>query len=452
MELLLENGATDALFVGGCVRDHLLGKHEDIIDLDIEVYGLSYDRMLEILAPRFRVDLVGKSFGVIKVDQQIDLSIPRTESKLGIGHKGFQILSNPNLTFDIAAARRDFTINAIGMRLDGTLVDPYNGAEDIQNKILRATSDAFGEDPLRVLRAMQFAGRFGFSLEDRTIAMCRDLKMEFATLSAERIWGEWWKWAVKSKFPSQGLETLKQTTWIDCFPQIARLVGTPQHPDYHREKDVFEHCKLTVDAAADIAGNNTLPEDERAVLLFAALLHDVGKPDTLTKNPDGYWSSPGHAEAGTQPARAFLEAMLAPHWLVDQVLPLIREHQTRMTADTQVASETFVRRLAVRLAPSNILMWAMLCESDAKGCLCDREHQSLEPWVAIAQKLGVSEEPPKMIVQGRDLISLGVVPGPEMGRILQQLFEAQLDGKFENLEQGIALFQAEKDRHRRYEQ
>lgn len=440
MELLLAQGATDALFVGGCVRDHLLGMQGTSPDIDIEVYGLNYERMLAILKPHFRVDLVGKSFGVIKVDQNIDLSIPRTESKLGIGHKGFKILSNPNLTFEIAAARRDFTMNAIGMRMDGTLVDPYHGADDIRSKILRATSDAFGEDPLRVLRAMQFAGRFGFFVEERTLAMCRNLKKEFSTLSEERVLGEWWKWAAKSKFPSQGLETLKKTTWIDCFPAIAHMVGTPQHPDYHKEGDVFEHVRMTVDAAANIAEQHGLSENERIVLLFAALLHDVGKPDTVTQNPEGHWTSPNHAEAGIPPAREFFETMFAPHWLVDQVLPLIREHQTRLSRETPEASETATRRLAVRLAPSNIRMWTMLCESDANGCISDREHRPLGPWIEFAQKLGVFETPPNMIVQGRDLISQGVAPGPEMGRILKYLFEAQLDGKFDDLVGGIALF------------
>ena len=445
MELLLKHGATDVLFVGGCVRDHLMGHHgasPDIdIDIDIEVYGLSYEQMQEILSPRYRVDLVGKSFGVIKVDQNIDLSIPRTESKLGIGHKGFEILSNPHLTFETAAARRDFTINAIGMRLDGTLVDPYHGVDDIRRKILRATSDAFGEDPLRVLRAMQFAARFGFSVDDKTLAMCRLLKSEFSTLSQERVWGEWWKWSVKSKFPSCGLEVLKQTTWIECFPQIARLIGTPQHPDYHQEGDVFEHIKMTVDVAANIAQKNNLPKNERAVLLFGALLHDIGKPETVTRTAEGFWTSPNHAAAGVAPGRAFLESMLAPHWLVDQVLPLIREHQTRLASTMPEASETAARRLAVRLAPSNIRIWAMLCESDATGCISDRPHRPLEPWIDLAQKLDVFEAPPKMIVQGRDLIPLGVEPGPEMGKILNRIFEAQLDGEFDDLQTGITWFQ-----------
>ena len=143
IDLLERGGATGVYFVGGSVRDHFLGQ-PNIKDVDIEVYGLNYEAIVGILSPHFRVNLVGRSFGTLKVDQQIDVSIPRRESKMGIGHKGFQVDSDPEMTFAEAAKRRDFTINAIGMTRDGTVVDPHHGVVDIQRKTLRATSGAFG--------------------------------------------------------------------------------------------------------------------------------------------------------------------------------------------------------------------------------------------------------------------------------------------------------------------
>ena len=447
MQLLQDGGAGDVLFVGGCVRDYLLGIPDAIKDIDIEVYGLSYEKIIAILSPHFRVDVVGKSFGTVKVDHGIDLSIPRRESKQGSGHKGFHVVPDPKMTFREAASRRDFTVNAIGMRLDNTIVDPYGGVDDLDRKILRATSDAFGEDPLRVLRGMQFSARFGFQIEPRTIGMCRDLKNEFATLSPERIWGEWFKWAVKSEFPSLGLQCLKETTWLDCFPQLFRMLGTPQHSQYHQEGDVFEHTKLTVDAAVSVARGHQLSENDRLILLFAALLHDVGKPETLVRNEDGNWTSPNHAAAGVKPSGDFFESMLAPHWVAENVKPLIREHQTRLAQETETASATATRRLAQRLSPSNIRMWAMLCQSDATGCITDRPHRSLEPWLTLAKSLGVLEFPPVPMIQGRHLLELGFSPGPEMGRLLRCAFEAQLDGEFHDLASGLlwVVHQSEKN-------
>jgi tRNA nucleotidyltransferase (CCA-adding enzyme) len=325
IELLEQGGATEVYFVGGAVRDCLLGEHHhDCKDIDIEVFGLNYEEIVRLLSPSFRVNLVGKSFGTVKVDQRIDVSIPRRESKFGVGHKGFQIMSDPSMTFADAACRRDFTVNAIGMRRDGTIVDPYHGVDDLQQKILRATSDAFGEDPLRVLRAMQFVSRFGFRVDAKTIAMCRSLKSEFSALSAERILSEWEKWATKSRFPSLGLRLLESTGWLECFPEIAALHGTKQHPLWHREGDALEHTAAVVDAMAQHVIEKKHDPSSRLTLMFAALLHDVGKPLTLTEKEPGVWHSPKHAEAGVPLAKTFLERMRAPERWIASVLPLVR--------------------------------------------------------------------------------------------------------------------------------
>ncbi|MDR3110654.1 MAG: hypothetical protein LBU65_13380, partial [Planctomycetaceae bacterium] len=191
IELLLESGASDAFFVGGTVRDQLLGIDvKGVKDVDIEVYGLSYEQIVTILKPRFRVNFVGKSFGVIKIDNSIDVGVPRRESKHGSGHRGFEVVPDPTMTIREAFARRDFTINAIGLRLNGEFIDPFGGRDDLNNGILRATTDSFCEDPLRVLRGMQFAARFGFRMDSKTIDLCKRVANEFDTLAPERIWDE----------------------------------------------------------------------------------------------------------------------------------------------------------------------------------------------------------------------------------------------------------------------
>ena len=212
--LLKEGGARDVLAVGGAVRDFLLNE-ESTGDVDLEVYGLSYAQAAEILRPHFRVDLVGQAFGVLKVSGrdpsspsgrfEIDVSLPRRESKNGVGHKGFDVNAEPDLGYDEAFARRDFTVNAIGMRPDGTLIDPFGGQRDLERKLLRAPGERFKDDPLRVLRGMQFAARFGFTMDEVTLAYCREILPEFPTLSKERIYDEWRKWALWGSSPRKGL-------------------------------------------------------------------------------------------------------------------------------------------------------------------------------------------------------------------------------------------------------
>lgn len=445
IQTLIVAGAKECLFVGGYVRDQLLGTPAEKLDFDIEVYGLSYDEIVRALrAAKFHVDIVGKSFGTVKVGNGIDLSVPRRESKSGIGHTGFKVESDPTMTFDEAASRRDFTINAIGMRQDGSIVDPFGGRGDIENRLLRATSPKFVEDPLRVLRGMQFAARLGFEMEPQTISMCRSLVGEFGTLSPERIWGEWHKWATRGKFSSHGLRVLRQTDWLAKFPELAALVDVPQNPVWHPEGDVWDHTLLVCDAAAEIASDENMSEEDRVVLMFAALGHDFGKPQTTVRNEKGNWSSPNHAVNSAILVDDFLTRIRAPNWVTQNVVPLVREHMAHMahSPEYDVPSERAVRRLAVRLSPSSVRMWCHLCHADAMGCLARGTRVS--SWGEVAAKLDVREERPVPLVYGRDLMAIGFRPGPELGVSLKKLYEAQLDGEFVTRDGGIAwLLQSE---------
>ena len=171
---LVNEAGGKAFLVGGCVRDAFWGLSSSK-DFDIEVYGLQPEKLYDILKEHFIVDLVGQAFGVIKLHHfPIDVSIPRRESKTGLGHRDFMIMSDPSMTPEAAASRRDFTINTLAWDpLTNKIIDPYNGISDIKNRILRHTSDKFNEDPLRVLRGMQFAARFDLEVFSETVDLCR---------------------------------------------------------------------------------------------------------------------------------------------------------------------------------------------------------------------------------------------------------------------------------------
>jgi tRNA nucleotidyltransferase (CCA-adding enzyme) len=436
-ERLKQGGASDCLFVGGCVRDYLLGIPSQ--DFDIEVYGLTYRQIIKILrSAGFCTGLVGQSFGTVKVNNEIDVSIPRTESKFGTGHKEFDITSDPNLDPKTAFARRDFTINAIGIRLQNggyELVDYFGGQQDLHSGILRAPTEAFCEDPLRVLRGMQFTARFGFDMEPHTAELCRKVLPEFRTLSAERIWAEWEKWGLQGKYPGKGLQVLQNTGWLECFPELAALVGVPQNPLYHPEGDVFTHTKLTCDAAVNIAEDVQLDKTERTILMFAALCHDFGKPATTVMLGDR-WRSPNHAAEGAPIAETFLKKLQCPNKIIEHVPILVREHLAHIAvAKDAMPSSAAVRRLAMRLEPSNIRMWTAVCRADALGCGTGKPRHRVETWEEVAEKLDVRESKPKPILQGRDLLALGYPPGRAMGKILQEAYEMQLDGKITAFEE-----------------
>jgi tRNA nucleotidyltransferase (CCA-adding enzyme) len=296
--------------VGGCVRDWLLGLEPK--DFDIEVYGLDYEALGRALAPFGPTDLVGRSFGVLKVrldGSEYDFSLPRRESKTGAGHRGFAVAPDPALTEAEAAARRDFTINAIAYDpLDNQLLDFHSGVDDLKKKILRHTGPAFVEDPLRVLRAFQFAARFELTLAPETVALCRSISGTYAELAVERVWGEWDKWATKAVKPSLGIIALKQTGWLEHFPEIAALDGVPQEPEWHPEGDVLVHTNHCLNALVGLDSWRNGPPQTRRLLTLSVLAHDFGKA-TTTKQAERRgklrWVSPEHEAAGGPLAETF---------------------------------------------------------------------------------------------------------------------------------------------------
>ena len=425
--------------VGGCVRDWLLGLEPK--DFDVEVYGLDFDRMGRALAPFGPTDLVGRSFGVLKVrleGSEYDFSLPRRESKTGAGHRGFAVAPDPELTEAEAAARRDFTINAIAYDpLENRLIDLHGGADDLKRRILRHTGPAFVEDPLRVLRGFQLAARFELTLAPETAALGRAISDSYSELAVERVWGEWDKWATKAVKPSCGIAVLKQTGWVRHFPEIAALDGVPQEPEWHPEGDVLVHTNHCLDALVGLASWRDGSLDTRRRLSFSVLAHDFGKA-TTTKQAERRgrvrWVSPEHEAAGGPLAETFLTRIGAPLGLIDHVRPLVMNHL--LHHDQQPAfRDTTVRRLARKIAPATLdeLLAVMQADHLGRPPLIPAETvRRLDQLRTAAQRLILEHAAPKPIVLGRHIIALGYQPGPQFKRALDAAFESQLDGAFDD--------------------
>lgn len=248
-QVLVNAGARLVTLVGGAVRDLVQGL--DPKDLDLEVFGLTSEQTEAALSTFGKVNAVGKSFGVFKVTvdgADFDVSLPRRDSKTGEGHKGFKVTVDDGMTVAEAAARRDFTMNAMAIDvMTGELHDPFNGLADLKAGVLRHTSPAFSEDPLRVLRAMQFAARFNMVLAPETAELCRSLVGEAASLPKERVWAEWEKMLVKGQNVAAGLKVLEQTGWLVTLPELQVLVGLAQHAEWHPEGNVWEHTLHAVE-------------------------------------------------------------------------------------------------------------------------------------------------------------------------------------------------------------
>lgn len=417
--------------VGGCVRDLLLGRKP--WDFDIEVYGLSLDEVCSSLSDLGRCKLVGKSFGVVKLkidDTEIDVALPRKEYKVAKGHRGFSVQFDPTLDPQTASSRRDFTINAMMYDpLQAKLYDFHGGMRDLEEGWLRHISPAFKEDPLRVLRAMQFASRYRLRLAPETSRICREMIKEANALAIERIWQEWRKWA-EGRWPSFGLTALRESGWLSLYPPLEAMVGCPQEKRWHPEGDVWRHTLLVVDRAAEIGIQRGWDIDRRRILVFAALCHDIGKPETTVFDRQRRCiRSPEHSAVGEVLASRFLKSIGAPRLLLQWVLPLVREHLTHMHGPPTPRA---VRRLAARLDPVDMAMWEALVEADASGRTPLPPCRPALTWLQQAKKLSSHRGKPKPLVTGKLLLRLGMSPGPKMGEMIRMAYKAQLDGAFQD--------------------
>ncbi|MBO5790835.1 MAG: CCA tRNA nucleotidyltransferase [Lentisphaeria bacterium] len=381
-----------ALLVGGAVRDALLGR--SVKDFDLEIHNLSADRVKELLQGVCEVDAVGVSFGVIKVKHlELDISLPRRENKTGRGHRGFLVEVDPQLSIADAAARRDFTVNAIMYDpLSDEILDPHGGVKDLEKKVLRHVSSHFSEDPLRVLRGMQFAARTGFAFAPETIELCSQISQE--ELAVERIGTEWEKMLLQGKFISRGLDFLKECRWISFYPELENL----SQEEWHKTLLLLDNC----------AG--VRPEDRQEALLFmsAALVSEL---------------SPEHA-------RRFCLRLWNRNELINKIVALAAAFGEQCKGAPP--DDSGVRRLALRLEgvkQLSLLLQAAGLEEKAAG-IAEKAH-----------RYGLWQAAPKPLLTGKHGIKLGVKPGKELGILMKQCFEAQLDGLFFTEEEGIAYLE-----------
>lgn len=411
--------------VGGAVRDTVLGVHSK--DQDIEVHGLSLEQIASVLSRFGKVNTVGQRFGIVKLttaNGEYDFSVPRRDNKIGVGRGGFDVDFDPTMSLHDAARRRDFTFNSMFMNRQGIVEDPYNGIADLQAGILRHTSSAFPEDPTRVMRGMRFCGQLVLRAAKETAQLCRSIVHTFTEIEADMLWAEWEKWALRSVRPSRGLAFLWVTGWIHHFPELYGMTRVPQEPEWHPEGSVWQHTKHVTDRMNDICNRDGITGEQKIIRMFGALLHDVGKPLTTFVNDEGRIVSPGHDEAGVELALTFMERICAPKRFHQPVADIVRYHMRHIANPTAKAA----RRLAASFSGINKEDWLAIVEADYSG------RPPIEPGVpahaqALYEKMGEAQQSNMVerLVLGRHLIAAGFSPSPLFGKVLNEVYEIQLD-------------------------
>ncbi|HWQ32807.1 MAG TPA: HD domain-containing protein [Blastocatellia bacterium] len=433
-----------ALLVGGWVRDRLRG--EPSADYDLEVYHLEPARLRALIAAHGLVNAVGEAFTVYKVrlnaQLTVDVSLPRRESKTGRGHRAFVVTGDPQMSFEEAARRRDFTINAIMYDpLADEFIDPFGGRADIERRLISVVDpQTFIEDSLRVLRAMQFASRFEYDIDPATVELCRTI--DLTDLPCERILAEVEKWLLLSRRPSIGWQAARQLGIVEkLWPECAALIDCPQDREWHPEGDVWIHTGMVLDEARRLIDD--LPHAKQMTVMLGALCHDFGKPPT-TAFEDGRIRSKGHEDAGVAPTERFLDRLniytLDGYDVRTQVKALVQYHLSpahffKAQERGETVSDGAFRRLAQKVEPDLLYRVA---RADCLGRTGEFSTEAMDWFIARARELAVTEKPPEPMLKGRHLLALGLEPGPRIGRITKAVYELQLDGKVTTLEEAIA--------------
>jgi len=422
-----------ARLVGGCVRDAAL--RIPAAEVDLEVSGVPAARLVELLARHFSFDRVGRAFAVLKLRGiPIDVSIPRRDSLTGAARGDIEASSDPGLPLEVAAARRDFTVNAIAVdALTGRWLDPFHGRADLRAGVLRHTSEHFGEDPLRVLRGMQLVARFGLTAHPTTLALCRTLSP--VNLPRERVFEEWRKLVVLGRHPSQGLAFLRDCEWLEHYPELAALEGCPQDPEWHPEGDVFIHTLHAMDAFARERQGDA---GEDVVVGLAVLCHDLGKPET-TRQEDGRITSKGHEQAGVERTRDLLTRMTPNQRLAEEVGPLVADHLKPQQLLEAGAGDAAVRRLARRVGRIDRLVRVARADQRGRPPISVPRFTAGEWLLERARALAIERNAPPPLVRGQHLLALGLSPGARLGGILDDCYSAQIEGSITTLDEGIDL-------------
>ena len=424
--MALQQAQGKCFLVGGAVRDSILQR--PLKDIDIEIHQLSVPQVENILKKFGRVELVGKAFGVFKIHGvNVDWSLPRLDEK---GRKP-KVTVDPFLDITEALRRRDLTMNAMAIDLEtGNFIDPFHGLQDLKKGILRTPDKKFFiEDPLRFYRVMQFIGRFEMMPDKELDTICK--AMDVSAVSKERISEEFEKLLLKSKRPSLAFR------WLDSlgrlkklFPELYALKGLMQGTKYHPEGDVFEHTMQVLDAAALLDYGS---DQEKLVVMYAALCHDLGKVLVKTKREGVKVHFYGHEQKGLKPTKNLLRHITFEKKLIDRVLPLVKYHMAPVEFVKEGAKAPAYKRLANKLAPyGNLQMLALLACADIlgrnkkSGYPLQKETPEVDEFLEQSQDAFVLHKPEEPILKGRDLLGI-VEPGPEMGKLLKRAYEIQIE-------------------------
>ncbi|MBN1884648.1 MAG: HD domain-containing protein [Candidatus Krumholzibacteriota bacterium] len=419
-------GEGGLFLVGGAVRDHLIGEAGRSIDDDYVVTALPLDRLLDILSRYGSVDLVGRTFGVVKftpaAGSTVDVSLPRREVSTGTGHRDFDVDFDPSIPIEEDLLRRDFTINSMAVHLgEHRFVDPLGGRTDIAARRLRVNRQkSFVEDPLRILRGVQMLARFDLEATTETIKQMRRDAALLSAVAPERIRMELDKMMIRAASPSAGFFFMQEAGLLSgVLPELAATVGVTQN-EYHID-DVFTHSLKTCDGVG-----------HDLVLRWAALLHDLGKPP-MRREVEGrvvFW---GHEAESARLAGDVLERLRYPGGILSRVVHLVACHMFDITDEW---SDAAVRRFIARVGEVYIddlfsLAAADLASrDDGEGlrrlketrCRIDRLIEGRAAFTRSA-----------LAVDGRDVMRvLGVKGGPVVGRVLDRLLEIVLEDPRKN--------------------
>lgn len=407
-------------YVGGFVRDALLGRENK--DVDIEVHGITVRVLEEILDSLGQRMVIGESFGVFGMKgYALDIAMPRKEEVRGQGHNDFDIFVDPFIGTEAAARRRDFTCNALMQDvLTGEIVDYFGGVEDLKSGLLRHVNDkSFAEDPLRVLRAAQFAARFGFRVARETVELCS--RMQLQSLSRERIEGELKKALLKAERPSVFFEILREMDQLDDWmPELKALIGVLQNPQYHSEGDVWTHTMMVLDEAANLRDRAANPY----WFMLAALTHDFGKA-VCTEKRNGVLHAYQHETKGLPLAEKFLRRITDENRLIEYVRNMVKYHMEPNTvADARSASKVTTRMYDRSVDPEGLICIAL---ADNRGRIAQIPGPDHE--VFLYERLEVFlERMARPYVTGRDLVEAGLQPGIEFKEILKFAHKLRLAG------------------------
>ena len=405
--------------VGGAVRDLVLGR--PVVDIDIEVVApalADLERCYADVAPR----------GAVGSDRQV--------IRIRTAAHTVDITVATDADVHTAAAGRDLTINALAILPDGTLVDPHGGLADLRHGVLRHIGTAFADDPLRVLRLMRFAGQLNFRVAPETLAHALAVVDRITQIPIERIWHEWRLFAL-APHPWAGLMVLYATGWLRHYPMLAALMGCAQDFVHHPEGDVWIHTLYVCEGAVTRRGD--LDSEKVLILSLAAICHDLGKP-TTSYVENGRIHCPTHAAAGVPFTVDFLRLIGSPDKYVAPVCALVREH---MAANDGPASPRFVRRLAHRLAPADMDLWARLVAADSSGRPPLPFKEPGAPFMALAAALGTVQQPVAPLLNGNDVLALGIAAGPRVKELLRIAYDAQLDGVYETRADALQWMQTQ---------